>query len=47
MSAARPCFALAERYGVGVDGRHPGLLNWYTVPRTRPGCATTPPAGWG
>jgi len=44
--ALYPRFALAERYSVGVDGRHPGLLRWYTALSERPSCRATRPASW-
>lgn len=44
--ALYPRFALAERYGVGVDGRHPGLLRWYVNLQKRASCRTSRPTGW-
>jgi len=41
-----PRFALADRYGVGVDDRHPRMLRWYTQLCKRASCAVTRPAAW-
>lgn len=44
--ALYPRFALAERFGVGVDGRHPGLLAWYVGLHARTSCCDSQPIGW-
>ncbi len=44
--ALYPRFALAERYGVGVDNRHPALERWYRALSRRPSCVETRPAAW-
>ncbi len=44
--ALLPRFALARRYGVGVDDRHPNLLRWFEAVRQRSSCRETQPASW-
>ena len=41
-----PRFGLAERYGVGVDDRHPKLAAWWAEMRERPSALKTRPEGW-
>lgn len=44
--ALTPRFALAERYGVGVDDAHPRLQRWFERMQTRPNYAPCVPAAW-
>ena len=44
--ALYPRFALAQRFGVGVDDRHPNLKRWYLALGSRPSIAASAPKGW-
>lgn len=44
--ALYPRFALAEKFGVGVDDRHPNLKHWYGALGSRPSIAASAPKSW-
>ncbi|MEZ5840123.1 MAG: glutathione S-transferase family protein [Hyphomicrobiales bacterium] len=44
--ALYPRLALAEKFGVGVDGRHPNMARWYESLHARPSITSSRPKGW-